>query len=367
MAYKSISSNRQWFRAFVCLLIAISFLIVSVVITFIPILMAADYDAKVKRFNETGEELNKKAESSEGLTAIEIEKLEAQIDQHNKGLDAIEASEPPELGRLPALIAFPFFLGGLLQFFNFLRCLKSRSANELKLEDIGNDTRPPVLYLRPFTVDNAVLSSGARVFNPFNPFTYYKLKRTLFGGYGSFFKLRWTSEQVFEYVTRKLGPMVAIGQPNSPPVMGAYNLFVGEEWKERVQELAQRAQLVVLLAGDTTQGVMWEMSKATLWCDPEKFTLFVPGGRYRWWWPLWRIGSRRRNWAAFRKAYEHYCENAKPEDMPRQFPSPLPAKLKGAAFVGFKEDWSPVLLDPRSRPPVSKPRDFLVSQVMKII
>ena len=62
MAYKNISSNRQWFRAFVCLLIAISFLIVSVAITFIPILMAADYDARVKRFNETGEELNKKAE-----------------------------------------------------------------------------------------------------------------------------------------------------------------------------------------------------------------------------------------------------------------------------------------------------------------
>lgn len=393
MAYKNISAERQWFRSLACLSIAGILLLLSALIFLAPMLLAGDYDQKVNDLNNAAEELNQRKEQldqqaeelnqrADQLTTqaeldhhntevaqhgAEVTQLQGELAQHEERKTALESEQPPNLGRLPAIIGFPFLFGGVVQFFNGVRCLKARSAHQLRLEDMGNDARPPVLYLRPFSVDNAVMSSGARVFNPLNFFTYYKLRRTLVGGYGSYFTLRWTSEQVFEYVTRKLGPMVAIGQPDSPPVMGAYNLFVGEEWKERVEELAKRAQLVVLLAGATTEGLMWEMGKTTQWCDPEKLILFVPGGRYRWWWPLWRVGSRKRNWAAFRKAYESYCASAKPENKPRQFPSPLPERLKSAAFVGFEKDWTPVLLDPRSRPPVSQPRDYLVYRVMRII
>jgi hypothetical protein len=311
MAYGKITADRQWFRAFFCFGFGFLLFVIAAILYAFAIYAASQ---------------------------------------------AEDASAAEGIGRIVGLIGTFFIFGGFLQLFNGVRCLKSRSAHQLTLTDLDNDARPPVLYLRPFTIDNAVLSSGARVFNPLNLFSYYKLRQTVFGGWSSYLKLRWTFEQVLEFATRKMGPLVAIGQPGSPPVMGAHNLFVGEEWQERVAELEQHAQLVVLAAGATTPGVLWEVEFTRTRLDPKKFLIFVPGGKYRWWWPFWRTGSRRKTWAAFRKASE------------KLFPVSLPEKLRGAAFVAFDSDWQPSLLDPGwRRPPTSEARDYLAWRVMKII
>jgi hypothetical protein len=256
------------------------------------------------------------------------------------------------------LILAYLFLGGVVYLFNRARCLKSRGAGELRLAELRNDSRALVFYLRPLKVDNDVSGSGARVFNPLNPFSWGKLRRWrgILAGYRSYLSLHWTIEQVMEFATRKVGPLVAIGRPGSPPVLGAYNVF-DDRWQERVAELAHRAQLVVLVAGAITPGLLWEAGfiTRTRIVDPSKFVIFVPGGRLRWWWPFWRIGSRKRNWATFRKASAAV------------FPVPLPEKLGGAAFLGFAPDWKPFLLDPTRRPPITQPREYVTYRVMAII
>jgi len=237
-----------------------------------------------------------------------------------------------------------------------LRCLKSRSAHTLDIEDLDGDERAPVLYLRPFTQDNAVLSSGARIFNLFNPFSWGKIRRWrgFFTSYAAFFSFKWTFEQLLEAKTRTMGPLVAIGQPGAPPIMGAQNLYVGEEWQDRVIDLCQRAQLVVLAAGDTP-GIMWEVKYMLENLDPEKCMIFVQGGRYRSWWPLWRKGSRRSLW----KKFLVLSKDA--------FPVPLPKKLGRAAFVGFDARWEPKLIDPPRRPPVEDPRNTVAYELTQIL
>ena len=235
----------------------------------------------------------------------------------------------------------PVFFAVLLLFYG-VRCLKSRSVDLLTLDGLDNDSRAPVLFLRPFTEDSAVLSSGARILNPLNPFSWGKVLRWrgLWASYRSFFALRWTVEQVLAFTTRDMGPLVAIGQPDTPPVLGAYNLYVGDDWQARVEDLALRAQLVVLVAG-TTPGLLWEVEFMRTRLDPVKCVIFVPDGQRRWWWPFWRKGNRRKVWDGFRTMSA------------KLFPVPLPESLgrfPSAAFVGFEAGWKPFVLDPPRRP-----------------
>ena len=232
------------------------------------------------------------------------------------------------------------YLGIALLLFYGVRCLKARSVDQLTLAGLDNDGRAPVLFLRPFTEDNAVLSSGARIFNPLNPFSWGKLLRPrgLWASYRSFFALRWMVEQVLAYTTRQMGPLVAIGQPGTPPMLGAYNLYVGDDWQARVADLALRAQLVVLMAG-TTPGLLWEVEFMQTRLDPVKCVIFVPDGQRRWWWPFWRKGNRRKVWDGFRAMSAAL------------FPVALPERLGRAAFVGFKAGWQPFVLDPPRCPP----------------
>jgi hypothetical protein len=261
--------------------------------------------------------------------------------------------EGVEPSGLPALVLWFIFFS---QVFTVARCLKRRSAHMLKAEDLDNDTRAPILYLRPFTQDNAVLSSGPRIFNILNPFSWGKLMRWrgFFTSYAAFWTFKWTFEQLLEAKVRDMGPLVAIGQPGAPPIMGAHNLYVGEEWQQRVDDLSKRAQLVVLAAGDTA-GIMWEVNFMLKHLDPTKCLIYVENGRYRLWWPLWRKGSRRSLWKRFRALSND------------SFPVPLPEKLGRSAFVGFDAGWVPKLVDPPRCPQASERRDRVAYELTQIV
>jgi len=248
-----------------------------------------------------------------------------------------QAPENTQPSGTPAYIFGFLFFG---QLFTVVRCLKRRSAHALTDEALDNDPRPPVLYLRPFTQDSAVLSSGPRIFNLFNPFSWGKVLRWrgLLSSWAAFWTFKWTFEQLLESNTRALGPLVAIGQPGSPPILGAHNLFVGEEWQDRVADLSRRAQLVVLAAGDTP-GILWEVNFMLKHLDPSKCIIYVENGRYRAWWPLWRKGSRGKLWKQFRALSREL------------FPVPLPEKLGRSSFVGFDAGWVPRVIDPPRAPP----------------
>ena len=110
----------------------------------------------------------------------------------------------------------------------------------------------------------------------------------------------------------------------------------------------------MLAAGDTP-GIMWEVNYMLENLDPEKCMIFVEGGRYRTWWPIWRKGSRRSLW----KKFLILSEDA--------FPVPLPKKLGRAAFVGFNAGWEPKLIDPPRRPPVADPRNTVAYELTQIL
>jgi hypothetical protein len=240
--------------------------------------------------------------------------------------------------------------------FTTVRCLKSRSANMLRLEDLDNDTRAPILYLRPFTQDNALISSGPLLFNFYDlSCCWDRLRRWpgIISAYSAFYTFKWTFEQLLAAKTRDLGPLVAFGQPGAPPIMGAHNLYVGEDWQDRVADLCEQAQLVVLAAGGTP-GIIWEVNFMVKNLDPTKCLIFVERSRYRWWWPFWLKGTRRKLWKKFRALSKD------------SFPVPLPETLAGSAFVGFDAGWAPKLVDPVLPPRETEIRDRVAHQLTQI-
>lgn len=241
-----------------------------------------------------------------------------------------ETSGPgPNLGALATIAAFLFFRGA--------RNLKKRTFI-LSLDHLGGDTRVPVLFLRSFAEDGKI-DSGAKVLRGMLPWKWGKLlqPRPLMLSLWSLMRFRWTFEQVLAHATRKIGPLVAVGPLKAPPVLGAYNFYMGDDWKEQVHELAARAQLVVLRVG-STQGLLWEVGNLTTFLTPQKLLLFVPDGEKRWWWPFWRKGNRKKLYAQFR------------ERTANQFPVALPETLAGAASIGFDADWRPILFKSRKQP-----------------
>jgi len=121
-----------------------------------------------------------------------------------------------------------------------------------RAEDIlEKDTRPPVLYLRSFLDDR--IDTGHVV--------------------------RKSQEQALASVFNHIGPFIAIGDPGDPlPELGAARLYVGKEWKEVVEDLINRARLVVLRAGPTP-GFWWEFEHVIRTSPPEKILVLIPFGR----------------------------------------------------------------------------------------
>lgn len=135
------------------------------------------------------------------------------------------------------------------------------SADELLLRD----PRAPVLYLRSFKDDSAlVLHGGAAGW----------LDRAA----GALAVA--TPEQELAWCLQRVGPVVAIGKPGEPlPELGAARLYVAHEaWQAKVCELMQAAALVVLRVGDSP-GVLWEVEQALALLPRQRLVLAMIGTR----------------------------------------------------------------------------------------
>ena len=251
----------------------------------------------------------------------------------------------------PSLLTFVVLVLG----YRGARYLKHASTVRFTLADLDHDARPPILLLRPFSEDNAVLGSGPRVLSPYRPSTWKKIldPHAVWLGYRALFSMHVTLEQVLAFSTRQLGPLVAIGQPGAPPVLGAYNVFVGDDWKAVVADLSARAQLVVLIAG-STPGLLWEVKFMLAELAPEKCLIFVPRGTHRRWWPFVLKGDRGRVWDGFRRSAASL------------FPVALPGLMENAACLAFAADWTPRVLAPRSLSKAIDARDLVAYMLTAI-
>lgn len=180
--------------------------------------------------------------------------------------------------------------------------------------------KPPVLFLRPFSEDSGW--DGAAAFSLYRPRTWRKFPFSQTNLTILYLEMtgRLSFEQVLAYVTQKIGPLVAIGEPGNPSILGAKNIYVGDDnWQEEVLGLARRAKLVVLTAG-TSRGVLWEVDKMIKEVPPERLILNIPGD-----------SPKKR-----KKVYAEFLEKAK-----GFFPAGLPEEINHARFLTFGEDWIP--------------------------
>jgi len=156
---------------------------------------------------------------------------------------------------LAAAFIILFFVGlyGGVQLVGYGRRLRTIPAQQ-QLED---DKRPPVLYLRSFD-DDDLLDPTPRMIP-----------------LGDFFPRRY-EESLVEPLA-KIGPMVSIGRPgNKLPMLGGARLFVADEdWQAAVAHLRKHAAVVVLMIG-RTDGLWWEVESSIREVAPENLLFFFP-------------------------------------------------------------------------------------------
>jgi hypothetical protein len=191
---------------------------------------------------------------------------------------------------------------------------------------IARDTRPPVLYLRPFRDD----STAGRVVGG---------GHLLLSGWTLGFS---TEEEQMGAVLNAIGPFIAIGKPGEKlPELGAARTYVSDDqWQDAIAQEMARAALVVLRVGET-EGLSWEVRTATEQVRPERLVLLIP--------------ANPKRYERFREMTQEY------------FPGGLPkcsgwttkgsfGSLKGLIY--FESDWTPRLVEltiPRFRRNVRKP------------
>src|SRR5205085_4609358 len=93
------------------------------------------------------------------------------------------------------------------------RSLRARDAREV----MGQDSRPPILYLRSFGDDK-------------DP----------------------TCEDDLKSIVKAVGPFIAIGRPGERlQTPGADRMYVGDEWQEVVTGLMREARLIIVRIGES--------------------------------------------------------------------------------------------------------------------
>jgi hypothetical protein len=123
---------------------------------------------------------------------------------------------------------------------------------------LAQDTRPPVLYLRSFRhdrydTDAYGLAAASMLLNAHGLIAAF----------------------------RPIGPVFCIAKPDEPlPPATIPRMFVPHaEWKQRVEHYKGVSRAIIVI-GDDTEGLHWELHNYRTSHDPAKLLLGVPGSRY---------------------------------------------------------------------------------------
>ncbi len=184
-----------------------------------------------------------------------------------------------------------------------------RIGSPLAEDVLKTDQRPPVIYFRSFSQEEAshrfwqVIRFGNADpilpgYSPWPPMEQYK----------------------FNKLMNRLGPYIAIGRPGELlPEPGAARLYVSDdEWQDKVIGLLDRALFIVIRAG-ATPGLQWEISQVLSLLPLTRILLITP--------------ARKRDYKVFR------------DWLSQLLPKPLPEKLGDfTRLITFSKDGTPILL-----------------------
>jgi hypothetical protein len=182
---------------------------------------------------------------------------------------------------------------------------------------LAEDSRAPIVYLRPFGADGAEI--GQRMSSRVRIAPSGQVVRTY--------------EERLARALRTIGPFVAVGNPTERlPRLGAARMYAADEdWQAAVGELIGRAAVVLLHAGEGG-GFAWEVRHVTECGAAERVILSLPLDVKR------SKRSRQERYDAFRSQFGHL------------FPQPLPETIGYCQFAYFDADWTPQLLGERGAP-----------------
>lgn len=130
----------------------------------------------------------------------------------------------------------------------------SRRRRDVTFSEQQAITPPFILYLRSFYADTVTSKSAERLLKP-----------------------EQTEEQLLVSILDDIAPVVAIGRPYDTYLpKGADRLYLSDEiWQERVTELVNNAEFVVLRLG-ATNGFWWEVSLCLEQLSPDKLLFIIP-------------------------------------------------------------------------------------------
>jgi hypothetical protein len=117
------------------------------------------------------------------------------------------------------------------------------------------DNRRPILFLRSFA-DDKVWLWGKGIFGKFR---------------------RRTIDEAIEPLANRLGPFVAIANPNTqlPRLGAAQTYFSNDTWQNAIARWVQTAQMIVMVAG-RTEGLRWELDDILADGGQAKLVIFLP-------------------------------------------------------------------------------------------
>jgi hypothetical protein len=137
-------------------------------------------------------------------------------------------------------------------------------------------------------------------------------------------------------VAQGIGPMVALGRPGDllPPI-GAARIYIpktstDDEWQSVVQDLCQRASMVIVKVSAMTPGLLWEIQNVPRFIHPERLIIYMPRDRDS-------QGDAPQQ-GEFLTRYGEY------------FPKKLPRDPGDARCLIFDAEWNPTPIGPWSLP-----------------
>ena len=229
----------------------------------------------------------------------------------------------------------PVFLGILLSYIGVkLLNRGKRHFVPVGLAELQKDPRPPVLYLRPFTQDGSVNLMTANAINrAMSDKGFWRQLMTML------FRFFDTYEQFISLAFKKVGPVVAIGNPTEGlPELGATRIYVGQDgdWQTMVSSLADKASYVILQIGKS-DGLMWEVQHIINHVRPEQLILFIPNQNQKFVKRLLRRDNFQKREKERQNVYQVFRVKTK-----EFFLEPLPVEIGSAMFFYFEPDWTPV-------------------------
>jgi hypothetical protein len=182
------------------------------------------------------------------------------------------------------------------------------------------DQRLPILYLRPFVMDDVRATGQYSLEARKGRVLTWRVLNSSFWTEAR----EWTLEEVLCKGIGIAGPVVAMGRPGEAlPRLGAVRKYCEtQDWQSEVLEFFRRCSFACLMIGDS-ETLVWEFGRIVEHGDESRVILIIPPG-----------ADRGRLWQKFTSRVEALG-----------LKSLIPAEIpEGALAVLFGEGWKPIVI-----------------------